>query len=77
MKEMSQRHQVIAITHLPQIAASGDAHYFVFKEHDNGRTFSRIKKLESVEREEELAKMIGGDNPSQAALKNARELLAR
>lgn len=77
MKEMSQRHQVIAITHLPQIAASGDAHYFVFKEHNDGRTFSRIKKLESSEREEELAKMIGGDNPSEVALKNARELLAR
>ena len=77
MKEMASRHQVVAITHLPQIAASGDEHYFVFKENENGRSISKIKKLLHQEREEEIAKMIGGDHPSEAAMENARELLAR
>ena len=77
MKEMALRHQVLAITHLPQIAAAGDDHYFVFKENQNGRSVSRIRKLYKNEREEEIAKMIGGENPSIAALDNARELLNR
>lgn len=75
MKEMSLRHQVVAITHLPQIAASGDKHYFVFKDHVNARSISKIKKLEAGEREIEIAKMIGGDNPSEISIENARELL--
>ena len=75
MKEMSARHQVVAITHLPQIAANGDEHYFVFKENENERSVSKIKKLKQQEREEEIAKMIGGDNPTEIALQNARELL--
>ena len=75
MKEMSARHQVVAITHLPQIAASGDNHYFVFKENENSRSVSKIKHLDDREREEEIAKMIGGDNPTETALQSARELL--
>ena len=77
MKEMASRHQVVAITHLPQIAASGNEHYFVYKENVNGRSLSKIKKLLFEERESEIAKMIGGDHPTQAALENARELLNR
>jgi DNA repair protein RecN (Recombination protein N) len=77
MKEMASRHQVLVITHLPQIAASGDEHYFVYKENENGRSNSKIKKLQQHEREEEIAKMIGGDNPSTIAMENARELLNR
>ncbi len=77
MKEMASSHQVVAITHLPQIAASGDVHYFVYKQNENGRSVSKIKKLEQSQRQEEIAKMIGGDSPSDAALENARELLSR
>ena len=77
MKEMASSHQVVAITHLPQIAASGDVHYFVYKENENSRSVSKIKKLEQSQRQEEIAKMIGGDSPSDAALENARELLGR
>lgn len=77
MKKMASRHQVVVITHLPQIAASGDEHYFVYKENENGRSISKIKKLQHQEREEEIAKMIGGEHPSTAALENARELLNR
>lgn len=75
MKIMAQRHQVIAITHLPQIAASGDKHYFVYKISENGKSVSKIKSLDLHERELEIAKMIGGDDPSETALENARELL--
>lgn len=77
MKQMSSRHQVVAITHLPQIAASGDMHYFVFKAHEDSRSISKIKILQNNEREYEIARMIGGDNPSDTALQNARELLTR
>lgn len=75
MKEMASRHQVISITHLPQIAASGDEHYFVYKESLNGKSISKIKKLGPEDRVSEIAKMIGGDHPSDAALESARELL--
>ena len=76
MNKMAENHQVITITHLPQVAALGDKHYFVFKVETESRTFSNIKQLESAERELEIAKMISGDNPSEVAFENARELLS-
>ena len=75
MKEISKRHQVICITHLPQVAAKGDRHYFVFKDNQSERTVSKIKLLNDSERVEELAKMIAGSNPSSSAVESARELL--
>ncbi|MDZ7605290.1 MAG: DNA repair protein RecN [Cyclobacteriaceae bacterium] len=77
MKAMSSHHQVIVITHLPQIAASGDTHYFVFKENIGDRSVTKIRSLNVDEREVEIAKMISGDNPTQGALQSARELMAR
>ena len=77
MREMAGNHQVIAITHLPQIAASGKVHYLVYKEHENGRSVTRIRRLQEGEREMEIAKMIGGENPTEVAVENARELLKR
>ncbi len=77
MKAMASHHQVIAITHLPQIAASGDTHYFVFKEIIDNRSVTMIKALNDAERVMEIAKMISGDNPTQGALQSARELIAR
>lgn len=77
MKMMSGRHQIMAISHLPQIAAKGDAHYFVFKDNSASKTISSIKLLKDTERIEEIAKMIGGDKPSRVALENAQELLAQ
>lgn len=76
MKQMASRHQVISISHLPQFAAKGDRHFFVYKDNSQQRTVSRIKPLEKEERIIEIAKMIDGENPSQAALQSARELLA-
>lgn len=77
MKAMAQSHQVISISHLPQIAAQGDAHYYVFKNSTSKKTVSSIKKLNESERVEEIAKMIGGAKPSASAIQNARELITR
>lgn len=77
MVNMAGGHQLIAITHLPQIAAKGHAHYFVFKDSSAKKTVSSIKCLGDQERIEEIAKMIGGNKPSKVALENAQELLAR
>lgn len=75
MKEMAKRHQVIAISHLPQIAAKADAHYFVFKDNSSSKTESQIRKLENQDRITEIAKMIGGEKPSAVNLENAKELM--
>jgi DNA repair protein RecN (Recombination protein N) len=75
MKEISKEHQVICITHLPQVAAKGDMHYFVFKDNQSERTISKIKLLDEAERVSELAKMIAGSNPSSSAVESAKELL--
>ncbi|MEA5258068.1 DNA repair protein RecN [Arcicella aquatica] len=77
MREMSRNHQLIAITHLHQIAAQGAAHYFVYKDNSSDRTVSRIRKLTSEERVMEIAQMIGGENPSRAIIENAREILSK
>ncbi len=77
MKEMATRHQLITITHLPQIAAKGDAHYFVYKDNKASKTISLVKQLTPDERIDEIAKMIAGANPSRLALENARELMSQ
>jgi len=77
MKQMAGNHQVIAITHLPQIASFGHSHYFVFKDNQSEKSVSIVKELSKEERIIEIAKMIGGDQPSDAAYENARELLGK
>ncbi len=76
MKAMAQRHQIVAISHLPQIAAKGDTHYFVYKDNSSSKTITHIRKLEETERIAEIAKMIGGAKPSSLAVENAKELMA-
>jgi DNA repair protein RecN (Recombination protein N) len=75
MKEIASRHQVICITHLPQVAAKGDLHYFVYKDNSSDKTVSKIRLLGPDERVAELAKMIAGANPSASAVESAKELL--
>ena len=75
MKRMSTQHQIISISHLPQVAAKGDAHYFVYKDNSEATTVSLIKKLDESSRLEEIAKMIGGDRPSETARSSAKELI--
>ncbi|MHC2990104.1 DNA repair protein [Pontibacter sp. HJ8] len=76
MQQMAQKHQIIAISHLPQIAAQGNSHYFVYKEDREDRTISRVKKLNEEERVNEIAHMIAGANPSANAFQSAKELLS-
>ncbi|MDA3878907.1 MAG: DNA repair protein RecN [Prolixibacteraceae bacterium] len=73
--EMSQYMQVLNITHLPQIASKGTSHYKVYKEETTAGVETGICQLESIERVEEIAKMLGGDPPHEAAIINARALL--
>lgn len=75
MKKISSGHQVISISHLPQIAAMGNYHYFVYKDEFAGRSTSNMKVLSEKERIQEIAQMIGGLKPSENAIKNAKELL--
>jgi DNA repair protein RecN (Recombination protein N) len=75
MKSMAKHHQLITISHLPQIAAKANAHFFVYKDNSSAKTVSNIKALSDNERVEEIAKMIGGDKPSKIAFENAKELI--
>lgn len=76
MQEMAQsERQVISITHLPQIAARGTTHYKVYKEETDNGTTSRMKMLEKDERIQEIAQMLSGADITEAAIKNADELL--
>jgi DNA repair protein RecN (Recombination protein N) len=75
MQVIAQNHQVICITHLPQVAAKGAVHFFVYKDHSAEKTISKVKQLTEEERVHELAKMIAGINPSLAAQASAKELL--
>lgn len=75
MKQLARNHQLITITHLPQIARTADKHLYIYKETTDGRTYTRIKTLEGDERITEVAKMLSGNKISEAALANARELI--
>ena len=78
MKEMADAgRQVIAITHLPQIAAMGEAHYKVEKEETDTGTTSHMRRLTDDERISAIAAMLSGDNITEAALQNARELMGK
>lgn len=77
MSTMGTRMQVIAITHLPQIASKGQAHYKVYKEEDGDKVLSHIVKLSADERVNEIAQMLSGKNPSEAAIQNAKDLLGQ
>lgn len=74
--ELEQNMQVICITHLPQIAAKGSAHYFVYKNEQSEKTTTAIRRLKKEERIAAIAEMLSGKNPGESALKNAEDLLA-
>ena len=74
LKQLAQDHQVLVVTHLPQVAAFADTQFFVQKEELGGRTTTRVTRLEAKERELELARMLSGTT-SGAAVANAKELL--
>src|SRR5690606_28556357 len=75
MKEMAAEMQIVCITHLPQIASKGVAHYKVYKTESSGDAKTEIERLNDGERVVEVAQMLSGANTSDAAMANARELL--
>jgi len=75
MLEMSSKMQIIAITHLPQVAAKGDHQLKVYKYNNISSTSTMVKKLSNKERIDEIAKMLAGDLMSDSAVLHAKELL--
>jgi DNA repair protein RecN (Recombination protein N) len=75
IRELSEKAQVINITHLPQIAAKGNTHYLVYKEDAANTTYTRVRKLRSDERVLEIAKMLSGSKITDAAMEHAKDLI--
>lgn len=75
MQDLGTKMQVFAITHLPQIAAKGEEHYFVYKQDTEERTVTQIKRLNTDERIKEVARMLSGASLTEASMANAKELL--
>jgi len=75
IRELARSRQLIVITHLPQIAAKSDAHYYVTKDVREGKTFTQVRRLDGAERVNEVARMLGGETDTSKA--HAREMLAK
>ena len=75
LASISKKMQVISISHVPQMASKGQQHYKVYKETSEGITNTKITILNTDQRLVEIAEMLSGKNPSEAAVQNARELL--
>ena len=76
MHEIARSHQIICITHLPQIAAAGDSQYLINKSEDDSSSYTTITPLDDRERVEEIARLLGGTNITETTRKNAEELLS-
>ena len=74
---LARDHQVLCVTHLPQIAAHADAHFQIAKRERDGRTVTEVERLDREGRIVELAQMLGGSGGGPAAMASARELLDR
>lgn len=75
MYQLSKTHQVLCITHLPQIAVLSDYHYFVAKKIENNKTFTSIRILSKGEKELQISKMLAGDDVTEATLNNVKEMI--
>jgi DNA repair protein RecN (Recombination protein N) len=76
LQALARRYQVLCITHLPQIAARGDAHFQIAKQIKAGRTVTVVTKLDLLGREQEVARMIAGAHVSAQVLASAKEMIA-
>ena len=76
LQHLSKNHQVVSITHSPQIASKASRHYFVYKKVKDDRTFTKIRELEMEGRVYAIATMLSQDPPSESAISNAKELLS-
>jgi DNA repair protein RecN (Recombination protein N) len=75
LRQLATRHQVLCITHLPQIAAYADTHFQIDKRVDRGRTRTTVRRLDQGGRVDELARMLGGEAISDGLRRSAREML--
>ena len=75
LKEISKAHQIICITHLPQIAAAGEHNYKIYKDSDLSSTYTHIKDLDDSAKVEEIARLIGGTTITETTLRSAKELI--
>ena len=75
LKEISRHHQIICITHLPQIAACGDYNFRIYKESDETSTFTTVERLDGDQQIREIARLLGGDHITETTLQSARELI--
>ena len=76
LKELSEKRQIISITHQPQIAGKADTHFFVYKEIVNDKVKTNIRRLDMDERITVIAKMLSGEKPTAAAIENAKEMVS-
>lgn len=76
MKKISQKNQLICITHLPVIAAMGDKNYLISKKTDNGKTLTSVSKLNPTQTENEIARMLDGDHITPITLEHAKALIS-
>lgn len=75
LREISRDHQIVCITHLPQIAAAGDHNYMIYKESDEASTYTHIEVLDGEAKVREIARLIGGATITENTLVSARELI--
>jgi DNA repair protein RecN (Recombination protein N) len=75
LRDLAQRHQVVSITHTPQVAAKADKHYFVYKKVEENRTVTHVRLLSDAERVRAIAVMLSGNPPSDSAMTTASELI--
>ena len=75
LRELSKNHQVICVTHLPQIACYADTHYSVRKEVKGGRTLTRVERLEKERAVDEIARMLGGVTVTEKTTAHAKEMI--
>lgn len=76
LRQLSNQHQVVTITHSPQVASKADVHYFVYKKIEGNRTFTKVRQLTPDERVRAIATMLSQNPPTDSAIENAKELLA-
>jgi DNA repair protein RecN (Recombination protein N) len=76
LMQIAESHQVICITHLPQIAACGQHNYRIFKESDESKTFTTVQALDGSQTVDEIARLLGGANITDVTIQSARELIA-
>jgi DNA repair protein RecN (Recombination protein N) len=75
LRAIAERHQVLCVTHLPQIASMADSHFVVRKRVERGRTITDVRPLADAERVEEVARMLGGETITETARRHAREMV--